>query len=48
VPAKRRRRIVRAAQYWLGHPTSLNHDIAFDVVLTRPEGPQHIANAFPV
>jgi putative endonuclease len=50
VPAKRRRRIVRAAQYWLaGHPDFAGHDIAFDVVLTAPwRGPQHIANAFPV
>lgn len=32
VPAKQRRRIVRAAQYWLaGHPDFAGHDIAFDV-----------------
>jgi putative endonuclease len=50
VPAKQRRRIVRAAQYWLaGHPDFAGHDIAFDVVLAAPwRWPQHIANAFPV
>ena len=37
VPAKQRRRIVRAAQYWLaGHPDFAGHDIAFDVVLAAP------------
>jgi putative endonuclease len=37
LPAKQRRRIVRAAQYWLaGHPDFTGHDIAFDVVLTAP------------
>src|SRR4029077_7613618 len=35
-PSRQRRRIVRAAQYWLaGHPTYAGH-IAFDVVLTAP------------
>jgi putative endonuclease len=50
VPAKQRRRIVRAAQYWLaGHPDFAGHDIAFDVVLAAPRRwPQYIANAFPV
>ena len=50
VPAKQRRRIVRAAQYWLaGHPGFAGHDIAFDVVLAAPwRWPQYIANAFPV
>jgi putative endonuclease len=45
-----RRRIVRAAQYWLaGHPDFSGHDIAFDVVLTAPwTWPRYIANAFPV
>jgi Holliday junction resolvase-like predicted endonuclease len=34
VTAKQRRRIVRAAQYWLAsHPAFAGHDIAFDVVL---------------
>jgi putative endonuclease len=50
MPAKQRRRIVRAAQYWLaGHPDFAGHDIAFDVVLAAPwRWPQHIVNAFPV
>ncbi|MGH6866561.1 MAG: YraN family protein [Methyloceanibacter sp.] len=50
LPAKQRRRIVRAAQYWLsGHPDFAGHDLAFDVVLAAPwTWPRHIANAFPV
>jgi putative endonuclease len=50
LPARQRRRIVRAAQYWLaGHPDFTGHDIAFDVVLTAPFAwPRHIANALPV
>ena len=50
LPAKQRRRIVRAAQYWLaGHPDFSGHDIAFDVVLAAPWAwPRYIANAFPV
>jgi putative endonuclease len=50
LPAKQRRRIVRAAQYWLaGHPDYTGHDIAFDVVLAAPWTlPRYIANAFPV
>jgi putative endonuclease len=50
LPAKQRRRIVRAAQYWLAsHPDFVGHTIAFDVVLTAPwRWPQHIVNAFPV
>jgi putative endonuclease len=50
LPARQRRRILRAAQYWLaGHPDFTGHDIAFDVVLTAPLAwPRHIANAFPV
>jgi len=50
LPAKQRRRIVRAAQYWLaGHPAYAGHDIAFDVVLAAPwTFPRHIANAFPI
>ena len=45
-----RRRIVRAAQYWLtGNPDFTGHDIAFDVVLAAPWAwPRYIANAFPV
>jgi len=50
LPAKQRRRIVRAAQYWLaGRPDFTGHDIAFDVVLTAPLAwPRPIANAFPI
>ena len=50
LPARQRRRIVRAAQYWLaGHPDFTGHDIAFDVVLAAPwTWPRYIANAFPV
>jgi putative endonuclease len=50
LPAKQRRRIVRAAQYWLaGHPNFSGHDIAFDVVLTAPWAwPRYIENAFSV
>ena len=50
LPARARRRIVRAAQYWLsGHPDYAGHDIAFDVVLAAPWAwPRYIANAFPV
>lgn len=46
----RRRRIVRAAQYWLaGHPDFGGHDIAFDVVLAAPFAwPRYMANAFPM
>ena len=49
-PSRARRRIVRAAQYWLaGHPDFTGHDIAFDVVLAAPWAwPRYIANAFPV
>jgi putative endonuclease len=50
VTAKQKRRIVRAAQYWLAsHPAFAGHDIAFDVVLAAPWSfPRVIANAFPV
>ena len=50
VPAKQRRRIVRAAQYWLAaHPDLSGHDIAFDVVLAAPWAwPRYIENAFSV
>ncbi len=50
VTAKQRRRIVRAAQYWLAsHPGFAGHDLAFDVVLAAPwRFPRVIANAFPV
>lgn len=50
LPARTRRRIVRAAQYWLsGHPDYAGHDIAFDVVLAAPwVWPRYIKNAFPI
>ena len=50
VTAKQKRRIVRAAQYWLAsHPGFTGHDLAFDVVLAAPwRFPRVIANAFPV
>ena len=50
LPARQRRRIVRAAQYWLaGHPDFAGYDIAFDVVLAAPFAwPHYIPNAFPV
>ena len=50
VPAKQKRRIVRAAQYWLAsHPDFTTYTIAFDVVLAAPWAcPRHIENAFPV
>ena len=49
LPAKQRRRIVRAAPLLGGHPDFSGHDIAFDVVLAAPwTWPRYIANAFPV
>jgi putative endonuclease len=50
LPTRARRRIVRAAQYWLaGHPQYSGYDLAFDVVLTAPWAwPRYIPNAFPV
>jgi putative endonuclease len=50
VPAKQRRRIIRAAQYWLaGHPDHAGHEIGFDVVLAAPWSlPRYIENAFSV
>jgi putative endonuclease len=50
LPAQARRRIVRAAQYWLaGHPDFTGHELAFDVVLAAPWAvPRYIENAFPV
>jgi putative endonuclease len=50
VTARQRRRIVRAAQYWLAsHPAFAGHDIAFDVVLSAPLSfPRVIADAFTV
>lgn len=50
LPAKQRRRIARAAQYWLANnPRFAGHDMAFDVVLMAPWSlPRHLPNAFPV
>ncbi len=50
LPTRQRRRIVRAAQYWLAsHPGFAGHDMAFDVVLAAPWlWPHHIPDAFPV
>ena len=50
IPTRQKRRIVRAAQYWLaGHPAYAGHDIASDVVLAAPWAwPRYIENAFPV
>jgi putative endonuclease len=50
LPARQRRRILRAAQYWLsGHPGFAGLELAFDVVLAAPWAwPKYIANAFPV
>ena len=50
IPTRQKRRIVRAAQYWLaGHPAYAGHDIACDVVLAAPwTWPRYIENAFPV
>lgn len=50
VTARQKRRMVRAAQYWIAsHPDFVGRDIAFDVVLCAPWSlPRHIENAFPV
>ena len=50
LPTRTRRRIVRAAQYWVaGHPDYAGRDLAFDVVLAAPWAmPRYIENAFPV
>jgi putative endonuclease len=50
LPSRARRRIVRAAQYWLSaHPSYNGHDMRFDVVLTAPwSRPKFIENAFPI
>lgn len=49
VTAKQKRRIVRAAQYWIASdPSFVGRDIAFDVVLCAPWSlPRHVENAFP-
>jgi len=50
LPARQRRRIIRAAQYWLAaHPDFAGHELAFDVVLAAPWAwPRYIENAFSV
>jgi putative endonuclease len=50
LPTRARRRIVRAAQYWLsGHPSFSGYEIAFDVVLAAPWAwPRYVRDAFPV
>jgi putative endonuclease len=50
LPSRARRRIVRAAQYWLAaHPSYNGHDMRFDVVLTAPwSWPRYIENAFSI
>jgi len=50
LPMRARRRIVRAAQYWLAaHPSFNGHDMRFDVVLTAPwSWPRLIEDAFQV
>ena len=50
LPTRQRRRIIRAAQYWLaGQPDYAGHDIGFDVVLAAPWAwPRYIENAFSV
>jgi putative endonuclease len=50
LPTRARRRIVRAAQYWLSeHPSYNGHDMRFDVVLTGPwRWPHYIENAFSI
>jgi putative endonuclease len=50
LPTRARRRIVRAAQYWLAaHPAFNGYDMRFDVVLTAPWArPQIIEDAFSV
>jgi putative endonuclease len=50
IPSRQRRRIVRAAQYWLaGHDGHGASDLSFDVVLLAPFSlPLHIRDAFSV
>jgi putative endonuclease len=50
LPTRQRRRIIRAAQYWLAaHPDYAGHDLGFDVVLAAPWAwPRYIENAFSV
>ncbi len=48
VTERAKRRIIAAADLWLGHsPEDAQRDIRFDVILVTPgRMPQHIANAF--
>jgi putative endonuclease len=48
LPAKQRRRVLRAAQYWLSsNPYFAGHHIAFDVVLAPPFAwPRHMPMHF--
>ena len=48
VTERTRRRIVRAAEFWLAHrPADANLDIRFDIMLVAPGRiPRHIPNAF--
>ena len=48
VSERGKRRIVDAAQFWLGrHPADANAEIRFDVILVAPgKIPRHIVNAF--
>jgi putative endonuclease len=50
VTAKGRRRIARAAQYWLaGHPAAAGLDLRYDVVVARPGClPRHYLAQFDV
>jgi putative endonuclease len=47
--AVNRKRIVRAAQYWLSrHPEQAERDLRFDVIFLAPgRWPRHLVNAFP-
>lgn len=50
VTPKAQRRIIRAAQFWLGHrPKYARYDPCFDVVMLAPRRwPQHLQDAFGV
>ena len=50
IPTRSRRRIMRAAQYWLaGHPKFSGFEMSFDVVLAgRWAFPRHLADAFQI
>jgi putative endonuclease len=47
VTAEKRRRIRRAAEIWLAaRPALRDLEVSFDVVAVRPDGLEHIRNAF--